>query len=161
VLTEEKGVSDYFNLLVKETPHVKAAANWMLGPVKSWLNGHDAGISVFPLSPAKLASVIEIVHGGTVSFSAASSVLLPALLLQPGTDTKSLAASLNIVMDSNEDELEAWVNEVVASMPDKVKEYQKGKKGLIGLFVGEVKKKSKGKADPKKTTALLEERLKG
>ena len=46
-------------------------------------------------------------------------------------------------------------------LPNKVKEYQKGKKGLIGLFVGEVKKKSKGKADPKKTTALLEERLKG
>ncbi len=64
-------------------------------------------------------------------------------------------------MDSNDDELEGWVNEVLASMPEKVKEYQKGKKGLIGLFVGEVKKRSKGKADPKKTTALLEERLKG
>jgi aspartyl-tRNA(Asn)/glutamyl-tRNA(Gln) amidotransferase subunit B len=161
VLTEEKEMSDYFNELVRETPYVKAAANWLLGPVKSWLNGQNAAINAFPLSPEKLASVIEIVQGGAVSFSAASGTLLPALLEQPSTNVKTLAASLNIVMDSNEDELLAWVNDVIASMPDKVKEYQKGKKGLIGLFVGEVKKKSRGKADPKKTTALLEEKLKG
>ncbi|CAN5670191.1 Asp-tRNA(Asn)/Glu-tRNA(Gln) amidotransferase subunit GatB [soil metagenome] len=160
VLTEEKALSDYFNQLVKETPHVKAAANWLLGPIKSWLNGQNGDISSLPLSPAQLAAIIEIVQSGAVSFSAASSTLLPALLQTPTADVKALAASLNLVMDSNEDELTGWVNEVLASMPDKVKEYQKGKKGLIGLFVGEVKKRSKGKADPKKTTALLEEKLK-
>ena len=160
VLTEEKSLSDFFNQLIKETPHVKAAANWMLGPVKSWLNENSAEITSFPLQPSQLAAVIEIVQDGSVSFSAASGKLLPALLEQPLANVKELAASLNIIMDSNEDELEAWVNEVIASMPDKVKEYQKGKKGLIGLFVGEVKKKSRGKADPKKTTALLEEKLK-
>jgi aspartyl-tRNA(Asn)/glutamyl-tRNA(Gln) amidotransferase subunit B len=161
VLTEEKALSDYFNILVKETPHVKPAANWLLGPVKSWLNGQNADITALPLAPAQLAAVIEIVQSGAVSFSAASSTLLPALLQQPSADVKTLAATLNLVMDSNEDELEAWVSEVLTAMPDKVKEYQKGKKGLIGLFVGEVKKKSRGKADPKKTTALLESRLKG
>ena len=161
VLTEEKALSDYFNILVKETPHVKAAANWLLGPVKSWLNGQNADITALPLAPAQLAAVIEIVQSGAVSFSAASSTLLPALVQQPSADAKALAASLNLVMDSNEDELESWVNEVLTAMPDKVKEYQKGKKGLIGLFVGEVKKRSRGKADPKKTTALLESRLKG
>jgi aspartyl-tRNA(Asn)/glutamyl-tRNA(Gln) amidotransferase subunit B len=159
VLTEEKALSDYFNSLIKETPHVKAAANWLLGPVKNWLNGQNADISALPLSPAQLSAVIEIVQSGAVSFSAASSTLLPALLHQPAADVRALAASLNLIMDSNDDELEAWVNEVLASMPDKVKEYQKGKKGLIGLFVGEVKKRSKGKADPKKTTALLEAKL--
>jgi aspartyl-tRNA(Asn)/glutamyl-tRNA(Gln) amidotransferase subunit B len=160
VLTEEKSLADYFSLLVKETPHVKAAANWLLGPVKSWLNENVTEISSFPVTPAQLAAIIDIVQGGFVSFSAASGKLLPALLAQPAADVKWLAASLNIVMDSNEDELQNWVNEVLAALPDKVKEYQKGKKGLIGLFVGEVKKKSKGKADPKKTTALLEEKLK-
>jgi aspartyl-tRNA(Asn)/glutamyl-tRNA(Gln) amidotransferase subunit B len=61
------------------------------------------------------------------------------------------------VSDSNE--LETWVNDALASMPDKVSEYKKGKKGLIGLFVGEVKKRSKGKADPKIVTQLLEEKM--
>ena len=56
-------------------------------------------------------------------------------------------------------EIESWVDEAIANMPDKVMEYKKGKKGLIGLFVGEVKKKSKGKADPKKVTDLLQQKL--
>ena len=60
---------------------------------------------------------------------------------------------------SDSNELENWVNEVIANMPDKVAEYKKGKKGLIGLFVGEVKKISKGKADPKKVTELLQTKL--
>jgi aspartyl-tRNA(Asn)/glutamyl-tRNA(Gln) amidotransferase subunit B len=57
-------------------------------------------------------------------------------------------------------DIEAWVNEVVNKLPEKVAEYKKGKKGLIGLFVGEVKKASKGKADPKVVTQILEEKLK-
>ena len=85
---------------------------------------------------------------------------MPALIAEPTTDVNALAIKLNIIQEDNEDLLEQWVNEVVSKMPDKVKEYQKGKKGLIGLFVGEVKKVSKGKADPKKTTTMLEEKLK-
>ena len=60
---------------------------------------------------------------------------------------------------SDSNELEGWINAAIEAMPDKVKEYQKGKKGLIGLFVGEVKKRSKGKADPKIVTELLEQKL--
>ena len=55
--------------------------------------------------------------------------------------------------------MEQWVDEVLAKMPEKVAEYKKGKKGLIGLFVGEVKKISKGKADPKMVTNILEQKL--
>jgi aspartyl-tRNA(Asn)/glutamyl-tRNA(Gln) amidotransferase subunit B len=57
------------------------------------------------------------------------------------------------------DTLEAWVDKAIASMPDKVIEYQKGKKGLIGLFIGEVKKLSKGQADPNKVSSLLAQKL--
>ncbi|HMP94914.1 MAG TPA: Asp-tRNA(Asn)/Glu-tRNA(Gln) amidotransferase GatCAB subunit B, partial [Phnomibacter sp.] len=83
-----------------------------------------------------------------------------ALIAQPQQAAASLAQTLGIVQSSNMDELSQWVNEVLAAMPDKVKEYQKGKKGLLGLFVGEVKKRSKGKADPTATSKLLEEKLK-
>jgi aspartyl-tRNA(Asn)/glutamyl-tRNA(Gln) amidotransferase subunit B len=70
-----------------------------------------------------------------------------------------LAQQPGIVQADDNDETEVWVNEALAAMPDKVKEYQKGKKGLIGLFVGEVKKRSKGKANPQLVTKLLEEKL--
>jgi len=72
----------------------------------------------------------------------------------------ALAESLNVIQVSNANDLSVWVDEVIAAMPDKVSEYKKGKKGLIGLFVGEIKKRSKGKADPKLVTTLLEEKLK-
>ena len=160
VLTEEKHISDYFNTLIKETSHVKPAANWLLGPVKSWLNEQtDATLDSFPVKPVQLAAVIELVQTGAVNFSTASAKLLPALLQNPDADVQATAVSLNIIQEKNADQLETWVAQVLANMPDKVKEYQKGKKGLIGLFVGEVKKLSKGKADPQAVTKLLEKAL--
>ena len=70
-----------------------------------------------------------------------------------------LAIKLNLIQVSDASELHAWVDEVLAKMQDKVVEYRKGKKGLIGLFVGEVKKVSGGKADPKLTNEILLEKL--
>jgi aspartyl-tRNA(Asn)/glutamyl-tRNA(Gln) amidotransferase subunit B len=96
---------------------------------------------------------------GKVSFSAASSRILPELILDKTADAEQTAGALNLIQESNSDEIEAWVQQAINKMPDKVIEYKKGKKGLIGLFVGEVKKASKGKADPKMVTALLEEKL--
>ena len=66
---------------------------------------------------------------------------------------------LGLLQNAGQGEIEAWVEEVLQKMPEKVAEYRKGKKGLIGLFMGEVKKVSKGKADPKTATTLLEQKL--
>jgi aspartyl-tRNA(Asn)/glutamyl-tRNA(Gln) amidotransferase subunit B len=71
----------------------------------------------------------------------------------------ALAEKMNLIQVSDTNELETWIQEALQSMPDKVAEYKKGKKGLIGLFVGDVKKRSKGKADPKIVTQLLEQHL--
>ncbi|HSR39564.1 MAG TPA: hypothetical protein VLL95_11665, partial [Phnomibacter sp.] len=131
----------------------------MIGPVKSWLNEQQAEMEQFPVGPGQMAAVIDIVQSGKVNFSMAATRLLPALIKEPNAAVAALAQSLGIIQASDSGELEAWVDAVLASMPDKVKEYQKGKKGLIGLFVGEVKKHSKGKADPQATTKLLEEKL--
>ncbi len=159
VLTEDKAFSDYFNQLLRETPHTKAAANWMLGPVKSWLNEEGKTIEEWPLNPEALAAVIELVQAGNVNFSVAASRLLPVLLHQPSANVQQLATTLNLLQSTDSNELETWISETLAAMPDKVQEYRKGKKGLMGLFVGEVKKRSKGKADPQKATQLLQEKL--
>ena len=93
-----------------------------------------------------------------VSFSLASSKLLPALITE-NSSPLALAEKMNLIQVSDTNELETWIQEALQSMPDKVTEYKKGKKGLIGLFVGDVKKRSKGKADPKMVTQLLEQHL--
>ncbi len=159
-LCDEKATADYFELLIQHTNLYKAAANWLLGPVRQYLNENTIGFDTFTLSPAVLAELIKLVEDGKVNFSVASSRLLPAVIAQ-NKSPLLVAEGMNLLQVSDTNELETWINSALAAMPDKVAEYKKGKKGLIGLFVGEVKKRSQGKADPKIVTALLEQKLKG
>jgi aspartyl-tRNA(Asn)/glutamyl-tRNA(Gln) amidotransferase subunit B len=159
LLSDEKELVQYFDETIQFTKQYKAVANWLLGPIKAWLNENNQQLDQFKLIPEQLAKLVELVQSGKISFSSASSRLFPRLLDQPDTDPATLAASLQLLQDAGEDQIEQWVTEVLSKMPDKVAEYKKGKRGLIGLFMGEVKKVSKGKADPKTTTAVLEQKL--
>jgi aspartyl-tRNA(Asn)/glutamyl-tRNA(Gln) amidotransferase subunit B len=132
----------------------------MTGPLRQVANEHNQTFAELNLLPEKLASLISIIDEGKVNFSTASVRILPALIAEPAKDALQIATDLNLIQVSGSSDIEAWIDEVINKMPDKVVEYKKGKKGLIGLFMGEVKKLSKGKADPKITTQLLEEKLK-
>ncbi|MBZ5858621.1 Asp-tRNA(Asn)/Glu-tRNA(Gln) amidotransferase subunit GatB [Flavihumibacter profundi] len=159
LLSDEKDLVDYFEAVLAGIKEYKSVANWLLGPVKGWLNENNLPFDKFPLPPSQLARLVELVASGKISFSSASSRLLPRFLETPDADPAELAATLNLLQNAGSGEIEQWVAEVLGKMPDKVAEYKKGKKGLIGLFMGEVKKISKGKADPKMTTTLLEQKL--
>jgi aspartyl-tRNA(Asn)/glutamyl-tRNA(Gln) amidotransferase subunit B len=159
VITDDKETIASYEALIKQSSHYKAAANWLLGPVKSYCNEKGITAAAFPLTPEALTSLIQLVEDGQCSFSVASSRLLQAMLETGKTDALAVATALNLLQNSDGDAIAAWVDEVINNMPDKVAEYRKGKKGLIGLFMGEVKKISKGKADPKITTQLLTEKL--
>jgi aspartyl-tRNA(Asn)/glutamyl-tRNA(Gln) amidotransferase subunit B len=159
VICDDKDTSDYFERLIRETTNYKGAANWLLGPVKSALNEQGLDLKDFQVTPAALARLIKLVEEGQLSFSIASSRIFPALIKEPARDPLEIAVALNLLQSSDTSEIIAWVEQALAKMPDKVTEYRKGKKGLIGLFVGEVKKISKGKADPKLTNQLLLEKL--
>ena len=159
VISDDKETVDYFEELIRETAHTKAAANWLLGPVKSYLNEQQESLSSLPVRPPHLARLIQLVQDGKINFSVASSKLFPALLKNPAANPLQLATELNLLQNSDEASVEEWVESVLAKMPEKVAEYKKGKKGLIGLFMGEVKKASGGKADPKIATELLTKKL--
>jgi aspartyl-tRNA(Asn)/glutamyl-tRNA(Gln) amidotransferase subunit B len=159
VICEEKSSSNYFMQVLTHTGNAKAAANWLIGPVKSYLNENSITIDDFKLPPLKIAGLIDIVEKGTVSFGVASTKLLQALIQQPAAEVQTLAAQLGLAQENDNAQIEAWVTQVIAAMPDKVAEYKKGKKGLIGLFAGEVKKLSGGKANPQVTMQLLQKLL--
>jgi aspartyl-tRNA(Asn)/glutamyl-tRNA(Gln) amidotransferase subunit B len=159
VICDDAATILYFELLTKETPHTKAAANWLLGPVKSYLNDQGKAMEAFTLPATTLAALIDLVDSGKVNFSIASSRILPVLIEKGSADPMQVATGLNLIQNSDASAIAEWVDEVLLKMPDKVTEYRKGKKGLIGLFMGEVKKLSKGKADPKVATQLLTEKL--
>lgn len=157
-LTLEKEIAEYFESVIRHTTNYKAAANWINGPIKQLIN--EEGISLNFIAAKRLAEMIETVDKGEVSFSNAASKLLPAIINNNAESIAALASQLNIIQTGDAGQLQEWVNTVISKMPEKVAEYKKGKKGLIGLFVGEVKKLSKGRADLKSVTQLLEDALK-
>lgn len=167
VLTEEKKFSDYFEQVAllrgaekEESLRYKATANWMLGPVKSWLNETNKHIHEFPVDPKQLAALIDLVEKGTLSFSVAATKVFYQLISEPGKSPEQIATEQNLLQQSDASLLDPVIEQVLIKYADKVAEYKKGKKGLLALFVGEVMKQSKGKADPKITNELLLEKLK-
>lgn len=159
VLTETKEVAAYFMDVCNITSNYKAASNWIMGPIKSLMNENGKTIVDLGLIPSQLCEIIELVDQSKVSFANASQRILPSMMAQPGKSALQLATGLNLIQESDQGNLTTVIDSVLDSFPDKVKEYKKGKKGLISMFMGEVMKQSKGKADPKKTNMLLMKKL--
>ena len=158
-LTEQKGIALYFSQLTQVTKNYKAAANWMMGSVKSFLNENALTIDEFPLSPTKIAELIAIIEEGKISNSAASQQVFPAMLKHPEKSPLEISVELNVIQESNSDALQELVNQAISKYPEKVTEYKLGKTNLLSLFMGEVMKLSKGKADPKLASQLIKETL--
>lgn len=160
VLTSEKEIALFFENTCEQLPsHPKAVANWILGPIKSYLNEHKINLQDFPLTPSALACLIKMVVGGTLGFSTASQNLFPALLKEPTADPQQLANKLGLIPTKDVSHIKGWVDEVITAYSDKVAAYQAGKKGLLGFFVAQVLQKSQKKADPKAVATLLKEKL--
>ncbi|MEO9022558.1 MAG: Asp-tRNA(Asn)/Glu-tRNA(Gln) amidotransferase subunit GatB [Ginsengibacter sp.] len=159
VIADDRETALFFEEIVQSTDHYKAAANWMIGPVKSYLNENNVEIKSFPVNPQTMAHLVNMVEEGKVGFGIAASKIFPVLIQSPKKDPLDIAKEFNLLQEKNDDTLHAWIDEVLASMPDKVSEYKKGKKNLTGLFAGEVKKKSKGKADMQVVIQMLNQKL--
>ena len=157
-LCEHKGEADFFIKLTQQTKHYKAAANWMIGPIRAYLNETALGYSDIEGSLPYLVELFNLVEAGQLNFSVASNKVFKAVMEQPQSPSEYAKAN-NLIQTQSSESIANWIDEVLSANPEKVAEYKKGKKGLIGLFVGEVKKKSKGTADPQKTTQLLEQKL--
>lgn len=125
VISDEKEFSHYFEQLIAHTSNYKAAANWMLGPVKSWLNENGLGIDTLPVQPATIAALIGLIDSNKLNFSVASTGVFSALLKEPGKEPLQVASELNLLQDSDEGNVAAWVEEVLNKMPEKVAEFKK------------------------------------
>jgi aspartyl-tRNA(Asn)/glutamyl-tRNA(Gln) amidotransferase subunit B len=159
VLTDAKEIALFFENVLKHTNNAKAAANWVMGPVKSFLNENGLHISQFPISAERLAELIAIIDSGKISFAMASQRLFPIMIKELTKSPLAIAEDQNLVQESDSDALLEMIKEAIGKYPEKVLEYKNGKVNLLGLFMGEVMKLSKGKADPKATSELLKKVL--
>jgi aspartyl-tRNA(Asn)/glutamyl-tRNA(Gln) amidotransferase subunit B len=124
------------------------------------LNENAITIDKFKILPKTIAEIISLIDEGKISNAAATQKLFPELMVHPTESPLSIAQRIDIIQSNDTGALQELVNQALAKYPEKIIEYKKGKKGLIGLFTGEVKKLSHGKADPKMTMQLLEQKLK-
>jgi aspartyl-tRNA(Asn)/glutamyl-tRNA(Gln) amidotransferase subunit B len=160
VITDNKEIALYFEEIIKHTDHYKAAANWMMGPVKSYLNDNAVHIDEFAIGPDQIAAIIKLIDEGKINFSIAQQQLFPALLeRQNGQEPEKLAEELNLIQESDESFINDLVEQAIQKYPDKVEEYKNGKTGLLGFFMGEVMKQSQGKVEPQTANELLRQKL--
>jgi aspartyl-tRNA(Asn)/glutamyl-tRNA(Gln) amidotransferase subunit B len=156
VITQEKETALWFETLISLTKEYKSAANWLMGPIKALLNDRAIHISDMTLTPEQVAGLIALVQSGKVSASAAAEKILPELFDHEDKNAESIAQALNIIQDVGEDEIISMAKEVLAAWPDKVAAFKGGNKGMLGLFMGELMKKSNGKANPKTASNILQ-----
>ncbi|MDA8956559.1 Asp-tRNA(Asn)/Glu-tRNA(Gln) amidotransferase subunit GatB [Flavobacteriales bacterium] len=158
ILVEDKDMAHYFIELCEHTNSYKTAANIVIGSVKSYLNEKAIEIADFAVNPKKIGQLIKLIEDGKVSNSVATQKIFPALI-DSKLSPEEIVKSNNWIQESDSDSLSTYIDQALAKFPEKVEEYKAGKKGLIGLFMGEVMKLSKGKADPKLTNKMLQEIL--
>lgn len=154
VLTSEVPLADYFESVVAEGVDPKTAANWVMGDVMASFN--ETG--TFPVSAGRLAGLVGLVRVGTLSHQAARRVYAE-MARSPDGEPAVMAERLGLVQVSDQGALAAWVDEVLAANPAEVARYRGGETKLMGFFVGQVMKRSKGKADPKGVQPVLQEKL--
>jgi aspartyl-tRNA(Asn)/glutamyl-tRNA(Gln) amidotransferase subunit B len=158
-LAETREMALYFEEVASHTSAYKAVANWLMGPVKSHLNDKGLAINEFEIGAKQLAEIVELVEKGTITHNLAVHQLFVLCLESPTKNPSQIVSEQGWLNNDASDELPVFVEAALAAFPDKIKEYHQGKKGLLALFIGEVMKRSKGTADPKRVNQLVSEAL--
>lgn len=158
ILVEDKNLALYYIEVCKETKNYKSAANMVIGSIKSSLNERAISIDQFEIDALRISQLIDLVDNGKVSNSVATQKIFFEMI-KNSSSPEVIAKNNNWLQESDTDTLRSYVEQVINTNPKKVAEFQAGKKGLIGFFMGEVMKISRGKADPKMANKLVQEYL--
>jgi aspartyl-tRNA(Asn)/glutamyl-tRNA(Gln) amidotransferase subunit B len=159
VLTEERQMAEYFEAAVATGADAKAVANWVTGDVAAHVNSNRLSYENLPLKPQQLAELVQLIENGTISGKIAKEIL-PELLAQGGS-AKAIVAEKGLGMISDPAAIAAIVAELLAAHPAEVEAFRGGKNKLQGFFVGQLMKRTGGKADPKLANQILLKALQG
>jgi aspartyl-tRNA(Asn)/glutamyl-tRNA(Gln) amidotransferase subunit B len=158
VLTMERPLADYYEAVCRKTDDFKLASNWVMGEVLRILKEKGMTIDSFPVSAKNFAGLLKLVSNSKISGSTAKEVL-EMMLEQPEKSADQIVEEKGLAQVSDEDSLRKICLEAVKNNPGPYGQYKEGKTSVIGFFVGQVMKASRGKANPKMTQKLLKEIL--
>ncbi len=157
ILTGSRELADYFETAAKHCSSAKKVSNWIMTELMRELKGED--ISTCRVTPESLGAMMSMIEKGTISGKIAKTVFLE--MMETGKDPEVVVKEKNLVQVSDEGELLAIVEEIVAANPSQAEEFRGGKAKLMGFFVGQLMKKTKGKANPKLANELFNKVLSG
>ncbi|WP_316799406.1 Asp-tRNA(Asn)/Glu-tRNA(Gln) amidotransferase subunit GatB [Pedobacter frigidisoli] len=160
LFAEDLHLLTYFNEALPAVKVKRNLINWLIGPIRAALNEKGINIGSYKVKPLQLAVALNLVDDKKITQQIAIQQLLPAVEEIENADVTALATDLNLLISDDGNEVEGFVDEVLSKYPQQVEAYKKGKKGVLGLFVGDVMKLAKGKADAKKINELILEKLK-
>ena len=158
VITSEPEVAAYFDSVLEHIQEPKIVSNWLMGEIMRYLNDQKIPISEFPINPLRMSELLGYVINKEISGSAAKKVF--EHMLKSADSADQLIDKLSLRQISDTSALEEVVEKVIADNPGQVGEYKSGKEQILGFFVGQVMKSSKGQANPKLVNEMLREKLK-
>jgi aspartyl-tRNA(Asn)/glutamyl-tRNA(Gln) amidotransferase subunit B len=153
VLTESRGLADYFEKVAAACGNPKAASNWVMGEVLRVLKSRDTAIAEVGVTAEALGALIRLIDGGTISTTVAKGVF--EQMYGSGQEAAAIVEAQGLAQVSDDGALHTIVQQVVAALPDAVAQYRAGKKATFGFLVGEAMRASGGKADPRRLSQLL------
>ena len=156
-LINQKAVADYYEEVLKGYNDPKITANWILGDVYSYLNKNNLTIKDFKLSTSNLAKLLTLLKQGKISSKQGKEIF--NIIIETNEDPETIAKAKGMVQESDEGLIMEYINEVLQDNPQAIATYKSGRDNILGFLVGQVMKKSKGKANPAITSKLLKEEI--
>ena len=159
VLTDESSMATYFEKVVNEGGAAKSSANWITGDLAAYIKSNRLTFDQLPFQPNELAEMLKMIDTGEISGKIAKEIL-PELLSKGGSP-KQLVKERGLGMIGDPKVIEEIIDQLILKHPNEVESFRSGKKKLLGFFVGQLMKETKGKADPKLANQILNKKLKG
>ncbi|MFV9645278.1 MAG: Asp-tRNA(Asn)/Glu-tRNA(Gln) amidotransferase GatCAB subunit B, partial [Desulfobacterales bacterium] len=150
-------LADFFEECVRQFPDSKQVSNWIMGPLTALLNAKGKIISESPVSAPDLAGLLKLIHEGVISGKIAKTIFED--MAQTGKAPEQIVNEKQLVQVTDVSAIEEVVLKVLAACPKEVENYKKGKTKLLGFFVGQIMKETKGKANPKIVNEILKKKL--
>ena len=159
MLTSSRSLADYFEAAAKEFAQPKLLSNWIMSELLRELNRNDQEIEECPVSSQHLADLLRLLDSGVISGKIAKAVFEE--MFASGKSAQSIVDEKGLVQVSDQTAIEAAIDQVLSENPGEVSQFRAGKEKLLGFFVGQVMKKTKGKANPQIVNEILAKKLKG
>ncbi|HIC91234.1 MAG TPA: Asp-tRNA(Asn)/Glu-tRNA(Gln) amidotransferase subunit GatB [Syntrophaceae bacterium] len=157
VLTSSKSLANYFEACVKEFPHPKTVSNWIMAELMRELKKDERDIEECPVTPTHLTNMLKMIDEGIISGKIAKTVFEE--MYRTGKDAGAIVKEKGLIQVTDKGIIQRYIEDVINENPEQVEAYKQGKEKLFGFFIGEVMKKSKGKANPKLVNEILKKRL--